>query len=73
MMRGSEQRALHGLAVEAAAAQGVSLAEWLEGHGISRKAVYGQARSNHPSLGTIYRVCDAAGVKVSEFFERLGR
>ncbi len=60
------------IAEEAAAKRGQSVAVWASLHGISTTTLYAK-HGKRPSLGTIYRVCDAAGIKTIEFFRRLGR
>ena len=66
----AERRELHRIAVKAACEANLSLNVWLQIHGLPHNAT---RHEGLPALGTVYRICDAAGVKVSEYFGRLGR
>ena len=54
----------------AACREGVSVNRWCEMHGIPHSALYHQTM---PTVGTIYAVCDAAGIKASDHFKEMGR
>lgn len=65
-----ERTALRAVAYQAAFEAEVPVCHWLQVKGIPRADIYNDGR---PSLRIIYQVCDAAGVKVSDFFRRIGR
>lgn len=67
--RSRERAALRRIIMAEAARCGMPVGKWLQAHGMDRKTV---SKAGRPSLDTVYRVCDAAGVKVSDYFRGLG-
>lgn len=64
------KKALKELAAKAAIAEGVPLLWWLEAHFIPRTTIYSDRT---PNLGTLFKVCEAAGVKPSDFLREVGK
>ena len=70
-----EREALHRLAKAAANRAGMTVEGWCKAHQVS----YGNLLPRDKDakwqirLGTIYKVCEAAGVKPSQFFAAIGR
>lgn len=67
---GEERRLLLAMALEAAGDGDQKLQTWCELHGLNRATLY---HTSKPNLDTVYKVCEACGVKVSEFFVKMGR
>lgn len=65
-----EKRALRRIVQRAAYERGQTVRAFLSENGLAHSTYY---RSTPPTLGTVYATCDAAGVKVSEFFRMVGR
>lgn len=65
-----ERRELHRIAKKAACEAGLPLHVWLQLNGLPHNAT---RHEGLPNLCTVYGICDAAGVKVSDYFGRLGR
>lgn len=62
--------ALKELAAKAAVSAGIPLSWWLEIHAIPRTTIYS---SRTPNLGTLFKVCEAAGIKPSDFLREVGK
>ena len=66
-----ERMLLWGLAKDTAEQDGVPFCKWCDLKGISTQTFHNHACM--PNLDTIYRVCDAVGIRPSDFFRLLGR
>ena len=73
----TEHEALHAIVQRCALNAGIGIIEWCEKNDVSYDAVRRKPRpsreSHYPHLATIYRVCNAAGIKPSRFFAALGK
>ena len=61
-----EKDMLRRVVKRAALEANTTVAKWLDLHSIGRTTYY---RNDMPDLVTVYRVCDGAGMKVSDFFK----
>lgn len=67
--RSRERAAVRRIAMVEASRYGMPVGKWLQANGLDRKTI---SRAGRPTLDVVYRVCDAAGIKVSDFFRGLG-
>ena len=63
-----EKDKLRRIVKHAALEANTTVSKWLDLHGIGRTTYY---RNDMPDLLTVYKVCDSAGVKVSDFFKEV--
>ena len=64
------KRLLRRMVQAAAVRDGMTILAWLDAHDIPHTTYYSK---NDPTIYTLFKVCDAVGIKPSEFFRRLGK